>query len=105
MRRNDGNKKCRRVSDAIRAQRYALRNLNHAYDGRLPWRAVEFGFRFGRELYRSVFLGEKRVVAGLEDVHALEVFCAALAEDDLADHDFLAVVNFDAEPFCNGIAP
>ena len=39
----------------------------------------------------------KRVVACAPDVLSRRIFSAALADDNLADRDFLAVLNFNAE--------
>ena len=66
--------------------------------------AVEFGLGLGGELHNAVLFCEQGVIAALHDIRADEVLGAALAKDDLADGNALAVIDFDAKPLRDGVA-
>ena len=77
---------------------------HHLHHRSFPAGAVKVPLHLRDEFDRTVFAGEERIVSGADDVDARGVLGAALADDDLADHDFLAVLKLDAEPFGDGIA-
>jgi len=77
---------------------------DHLHHRRFSAGAVKVAFHLGNEFDRAVLAGKKGIVGGAKDVHARSVLGAALADDNLADHDFLAVLKLDAEPFGDGIA-
>lgn len=56
------------------------------------------------EFYHAVLAGKKRVVGCAEDVCAGGILGAALADDNLPDHHFLAVLKLDPKPFGYGIS-
>jgi len=76
-------------------------NVHH---GRFFSRAIETGFHFLDELHDAVFACIKRVVFCADHIPTWNVFRSALADDDLAHHHFLAVLELDAQTLRDGIA-
>ena len=77
---------------------------NDQYDRRFAAGTIEMALHLGDELDGAVLAGEEGVIFGAKHVGARGILGAALADDDLADHDFLAVLKLAAAPFGNGIA-
>ena len=77
---------------------------HHLHYSRSATRAVKMPFHLADKLDYAVLAGKEGIVCGAKDVRSRGILGAALADDDLADHDFLAVLKLDAEPFGNGIA-
>ncbi len=78
------------------SRRFGAGELNNVYHFRAPAAAVKAFFVFGREFDRSFGRGVKRVVVAPADVFSGEEFRAALAHQNAARSDFLAVKQFDA---------
>jgi len=86
-----------------------LRNIlflrgHHLHHRRFLARAIKMPLHFGNEFDHAVLAGKEGIICGADDVDARSVLGAALADDDLADHDLLAVLKLDAEAFGDGIA-
>ena len=81
-----------------------LNYLSHVHHCRAAAGAVKACFRFRCEFHDAVPAGIERIVFGAEDIVAWNVFRAALADDDLPDHDFLAVLHFDAQTLRERVA-
>lgn len=71
--------------------------LNYAYQGDFLSDTVESDSLLGGELYLSVLHGEEGVIGGSLNVLAWVIMGPALADDDLSEHDLLAVLELDSK--------
>ena len=90
------------VARALREIRRMLPNAHHR--NRIS-RAVKMRLHFCGESHDAVRKRKKRIVAGARNITPGMIFRTPLANDDLADKNWLAVLNFDAKPLGGGFAP
>ena len=68
-------------------------------------RAVKTSFVFGIKFNNSVFASEKRIISSLADILTRMIFRASLANYNLANRYFLAVLQFHSQPLGDRISP
>jgi len=66
--------------------------------------AVEMRFHLCGEFHHAGLASIKRIVVGAKDILAGGIFRATLADDNFTDANRLAVLQFNAEPLCDGVA-
>jgi len=72
-------------------------SLFHAHHRRVAAIAIELRFRLCSEFYDAILSGIKRIITGADDALARQIFRAALADNDLADAYFLAMIYLDTQ--------